>query len=64
MIFIQDAYMIHRILFFNYDYDLISLFSQCINHYEINQFQKLKTFTNYLPISDKIKLMFSLCIII
>ena len=30
MIFIQDAYMIHGIIFFNYDCNLISLFSQCI----------------------------------
>lgn len=36
-------------------------FHNASNHYEINQFQKLKKFTNYLPISDKIKLMFSLC---
>ena len=36
-------------------------FHNASNHYEINQFQKLKKFTNYLPTSDEIKLMFSLC---
>ena len=40
---------------------LFLYFHNASNHYEINQFQKLKKFTNYLPTSDEIKLMFSLC---
>lgn len=53
-ILIKDVYTMHRVIFFNHVNNLI-YFHYIPNHYEINQFQKLK-FTNCLPMSDKINI--------